>query len=79
MLEVFKQLIGDEGIWIRTKSSNLKERNIALLRSLLFVDALAHGYRTKFPQLTLFPNEGLIEISPSALTLMKGDEAVEIA
>ena len=55
MLEVFKQLIGDEGIWIRTKSSNLKERNIALLRSLLFVDALAHGYRTKFPQLTLFP------------------------
>ena len=55
MLEVFKQLIGDEGIWIRTKSSNLKERNIALLRGLLFVDALAHGNRAKFPQLTLFP------------------------
>ena len=55
-VEVFKQLVGDEGIWIRTKSSNLKERNITLLRGLFFVDALTHGNRTKFTQLTLFPS-----------------------
>ncbi|MGO5401470.1 hypothetical protein, partial [Bifidobacterium catenulatum] len=39
---------------------NLKERNITLLRGLLFVNALAHGNRTKFPQLTLFPSGGAV-------------------
>ena len=69
---------------------------------MLFVDALAHGNRTKFPQLTLFPrvsktsetNLGyrlailwehffkhrLFEHDELViLTLMKGDEGVELS